>query len=346
MSIKIGHVIHGLKVGGVENAVRYHLINGGDGYRVYCLDLCDEDFIPIEHREKVFFRKNGESKVVYYLKLIVRVYKDKPDVLVSSLWRSHLFAMFISLISSFKWVSFFHSAHVFHFCDKFTTYLAVKLSDDCFVDSNTTSNLIKSIDSNVIPKIISFSFSKHKTKLIDWKEKDKAMVYLGRLEPIKNILYLIDCYFNAGVDISFHIYGAGSQFGVIQQKILHLGLSKKVILKGEISPDHVNTILTKYRYYAQSSLNEGMAMSVHQAMKMGCCCIVTFVGEISNYAEHMFNAYELPQLDAISGGALIKQAVSDDEQSYNLALSAIKSIEGCEDFSISFNAACLDFVSI
>jgi glycosyltransferase involved in cell wall biosynthesis len=345
MSIKIGHIVHGLKVGGVENAVRYHLINGGDKYKVYCLDLCDESFIPLEHQGKVFCRKKGQPKIMYLIKLMLRVYKDKPDVLVSSLWRSHIFAMLISLIRSLKWVSFFHSAHVFHFCDRISTFLAVKFSHDCFVDSNTTLSFLNSIDCNVTPKIISFSFSEHENKHIHWKEKDKAIVYLGRLEPIKNILYLIDCYFNAGVDIPFHIYGSGSQFGVIKQKILRLGLSKQVTLKGEISPDKVNATLAKYRYYAQSSLNEGMAMSVHQAMGMGCCCIVTFVGEISNYAKHMFNAYELPQLDAIAGGKLIMQAVSFDEQSNDIALSAIKSIEGCEDFSISFNAACLDFVS-
>ena len=67
-------------------------------------------------------------------------------------------------------------------------------------------------------------------------------------------------------------------------------MEKNVKIYKEMSFDEIKNFAKKSSFFIQSSLSEGMGMSVLESMQLGLVPIVTNVGNIKNYCKDNFNS--------------------------------------------------------
>lgn len=112
--------------------------------------------------------------------------------------------------------------------------------------------------------------------VLRYSEREKKIAAVGRLEPQKNHMLLLDAF--AGFHQSFpeyklHIFGQGSLEQKLRNKADHLGIAECVIFEG-FRKDILETIKT-YTMYVLSSDYEGIPNSLMEAMALGLSCIST-----------------------------------------------------------------------
>ena len=340
--IKIAHIVHELKIGGVENSIQYHLKNTAHRYKVFCLGGVDHEFVAGIDLEMICFRKAEEGRFEYFFRLIREVKEFSPGILISSLWRSHLFAVVIFfLCKKIQWIPFFHSAQYFHLFDLVSTRIAVFISKICFSDSKATTKYLKEFNNSIEVKEVSFLFPLQR---IQCEKLYDRVCYFGRLTKVKNVDYAIEIIsaVNKFENLYFDIYGDGEEFHRLRHKIKLLNLDDRVIFKGKVMPEKVPHIMAKYRYYLQTSLYEGMSISVSQAMRVGCCCFVTFVGGIKDYAINGENAIELPLNDVDASARIMLSIISDKQKSLEISRSAPECFKSKRSYSESLDDLCTD----
>ena len=69
-----------------------------------------------------------------------------------------------------------------------------------------------------------------------------------------------------------------------------LSISESVIFYGRMDHDSIREVVKSCAFYLQTSNDEGMAMSVVEAMQYGLLPVVTPVGEIASYCKDMRNS--------------------------------------------------------
>ena len=102
------------------------------------------------------------------------------------------------------------------------------------------------------------------------------IVSVGRLEVQKNRRLLIDAFsdvYKKHPEYTLDIYGEGSQEDELKQLIVELGLTKAVILHGNVNDVHRQ--IADAEMFVLSSDYEGLSNALLEAMMMGLPCITT-----------------------------------------------------------------------
>ncbi|MES1925729.1 glycosyltransferase [Salinisphaera sp. T31B1] len=128
---------------------------------------------------------------------------------------------------------------------------------------------------------------------------------VGRLDPVKGFDRLIEAIArlndrNARL-ATLHIVGDGPARTSLEQKIVDEGLSERVFLHG--SRDDVPAFLADLDVYVCSSIAEGVALTVLEAMAASRPIVATAVGGNPELIDHERNGLLVPSRDA---GALAK----------------------------------------
>ncbi|MDF7327373.1 glycosyltransferase [Proteus mirabilis] len=289
--MKIIHIIDSFRIGGVEIGI-LSLLNSNKDYKVITVNGCDIELynsLSKDQRKKIIIF----NSYYYALRYLI---KEKPNIVISSLWRSHILTLIYGLFNKhFKKIHFVHNSRFSHKVDKFITFLSLKRAHVVFFDSIGSKlwinkyKIIKDIQTKVIPMNISFSKKKRY-----FKPNDLSFVYTGRISEVKRIdlanLFIAELI-NMGLNPKFHIFGPDSgSYQKIKDNIKDLNLEKNVFLHEKINPLLIEEKLRNYNFYLQTSEAEGMAISVFQSIKNGLLPIITPVGEIPNYTEDGINA--------------------------------------------------------
>ena len=101
---------------------------------------------------------------------------------------------------------------------------------------------------------------------------------VGRLTWKKGYEYALKALVllkNAQINFEYHIVGEGHYREAIMYSIYQLGLTKNVMLTGQISPVGVKNEMEWTDIYIQPSIQEGFCNAVLEAQAMGLLCIVT-----------------------------------------------------------------------
>jgi len=101
---------------------------------------------------------------------------------------------------------------------------------------------------------------------------------VGRLTWKKGYEYALKALVllkNAQINFEYHIVGEGHYREAIMYSIYQLGLTKNVMLTGQISPVEVKNEMEWADIYIQPSIQEGFCNAVLEAQAMGLLCIVT-----------------------------------------------------------------------
>ncbi len=230
---------------------------------------------------------------VAHLKLLRFVYKAEADLVIASLWRS---CPTLLLLKAFRpktrTVLFLHSAVDVHIFDRVLNRAAMHVVDEIWADSTTTLEARVPEALRERTRVLSFltklpPSAKQTPPSDETKGISPSFVFWGRLQSEKNLEQALDVF--AAVhrqfpDAEFDIIGPdrGALDG-LKRRVNDLGLDGAVSFTGALPQDELLARARNYRFYLQTSLFEGMAMSVIEAMGMGLVPVVTPVGEIPRY---------------------------------------------------------------
>lgn len=291
MKNNVVHIINAMEIGGVEVGVLSLLKSKlSEGYSVITVKGCDEAIYNSlsENEKKRLYVCNG------YFNALKQLIKLRPHLVISSLWRAHFISILYKLIApTHQRIHFVHNGRFAHKLDELITWISVFTAKNVFCDSKQTQiwleNNFSYNQSLILPMNVSFT-SNAKPLLFT----PLNFVFVGRFTPQKDIyksLSFIHELKKRGKQVSFNLYGRDDgSLTDLKTYAGELNISDIVVFHDSLLPTEIETEMQKYNYYLQSSLVEGMAISVFQSIKNGLFPIITPVGEIKNYTQDGLNA--------------------------------------------------------
>ncbi len=197
-------------------------------------------------------------------------------------------------------VVFLHLAHSVHFVDKAANWVAMFLSDAIWADSSVS--LQRRVPRWLQKKGRVVSFLLDRRSLPGQRDPTPEFIFWGRLNAQKGLdraLDLVAAVKRHRQDVRFTIIGPhGGVEDQLLAQVAELGLRDHVVFKGSMRHDDIAGAANHASFYLQTSLHEGMAMSVVEAMQIGLVPVVTPVGEIANYCHDQKNAVLVHEDDA------------------------------------------------
>lgn len=164
-------------------------------------------------------------------------------------------------------------------------------------------------------------------RLLGIAEHAPRIGFVGRLEPVKGALLFIEaaarvaeCYPQA----QFLIAGDGSQRTALEQRARQLNCADNIIFLGFVhQPALVYRVLD---LYVLSSLDEGIPLSLLEAMAAGVAVVATAVGGVPDVIENGVNGRLVAAADVDALAAAMCQALHHPDQSRRLAQQAQQTI--------------------
>ena len=221
--------------------------------------------------------------------------KEKPDVFFTPGHYSPRFCP-IPLVISIMDLAFLRYPEQFLQKDlwqlKKWTALSVKKANKIFAISQSTKNdIIKFYGVKPDKIVVTYPGVKmSKVKSQKSKVKGKYFIYIGTLQPRKNVIRLIEAFsstINHQPSTINHLVIVGKKgwlYDDIFEKVKALGLEKNVIFTGFISEKEKNSLLQNAFAFILPSLYEGFGFPVLEAMKVGCPVIVSKVSSLPEVA--------------------------------------------------------------
>ena len=344
MTKKIIHLIPYDSIGGVEIATR-SLSTGSHGElefeRNYLVKTPDSKIEVGEYHGPSISLNNPHA----YWHALWRLFRKPPDLLVASLWRSALVLVLLKLARpKQKTVMFLHAAHDVHWLDCSVKKIAMRLVDGIWADSTATLN--HSVSPNLQHKSRVISFLLESRSLPEISDPTPEFIFWGRLSPLKRLeraLSIFSEISRLAPDAHFKIIGPnGGVKNDLKARAKQLGIAESVSFIGAKSQADINTIASSASFYLQTSIHEGMAMSVVEAMQIGLVPIVTPVGEIARYCVDGRNAVWV-QEDATAVDTVIG-LLSDTEKYKRVSYAAAEYWQGKPLYRDDFLAAATKFI--
>ena len=285
MKKNIIHLIPVEAIGGVERAALTMRFISND-----FLNFNVTTIFPSHKKIKFFVLWNP----YYYIKTIFRLLEAKPEILILSLWRSCIVGFVLKLVQpKMKVVLFLHFPENIHFLDRLFTNLISKISIQIWADSTETIKGRLELKLHNKSRVISFVTEKIcvENNLINL---NPTFLFWGRIHEQKNLISSISLFFEIKAkieDAKFVIIGPdGGDLERVKKKIIELNLIDSVNITGPLHFSEIKKLSLGASFYLQTSVLEGMALSVVEAMQLGLVPIITPVGEIKNYCVDGFNA--------------------------------------------------------
>lgn len=339
---KIIHIIPQDGLGGVEQAARsLNLENIND------LDI-EVAFIAgqaLSSNIKIttISESTKLNSIRFYINGFSYLLDSKPDVIICSLWRSNIIGITYTLYrrllccKPIKLITFVHSNRFTNIVDKIVTKTSALIADEVWFDSLASKKFFFDKKESPKAKLISFFI---KTPLIKTYGELNNFVYWGRLSRVKRVdkaIKLFDKIQKYSPHSVFYIYGPNDgELENLRRLVNSLELKNKVFFMGPKAPGEYPKEILSSKFFISTSLNEGMGISVSEAMQLGLVPIVTPVGEIANYCSNNFNSI---YFDASTSEKL--KIVLEDNSSFNfLRKNAIACWKNRPTYSEDFISNC------
>jgi glycosyltransferase involved in cell wall biosynthesis len=284
-SKSIVHLIPHEGIGGVERAALTMRFISND-----FLNFNVTSIFPSQKKINFFILWNP----YYYIKTIFRLFEAKPEILILSLWRSCIVGFVLKLVQpKMKLVLFLHCPKNVHFLDRLFSNLISKISIQIWADSYETIKGRLELKLHNKSRVISFVTEKIyvENNLINL---NPTFFFWGRIHKHKNLLSSLSLFSEIKAkmeDAKFVIIGPdGGDLERVKKNIIELNLIDSVNITGPLHFSEIKKLSLDASFYLQTSVLEGMALSVVEAMQLGLVPIITPVGEIKNYCIDGFNA--------------------------------------------------------
>jgi glycosyltransferase involved in cell wall biosynthesis len=275
---KLIHIVPINRVGGVEVAAQ-----SVDG-KVFNNFQLSVRYIFKESDLKSYYSLFNPS---FAFKAALQISKEKPNLVIVSLWRSCLTGILIKLFRpKTKIVLFIHSVAESHILDFLLTRVMLFFSFAVWSDSDASlMQRFKFLNINKKSKVISYIPRTLKKNMSFNLEPN--FIFWGRIGAEKGLdraLIIFSKVAKFYKNASFVIIGPdGGELENIKFFSKELGVFDRVQFYNAMAIDEIYTFAKNASFYIQTSKFEGMALSVVEAMQMGLVPVVTPVGEIFSY---------------------------------------------------------------
>lgn len=165
------------------------------------------------------------------------------------------------------------------------------------------------------------------------------VVTVGHLGPEKGTDVLIDAMqsvLSSGVSASLVLIGDAAR-GDLRARVEAGPLAEHVTWFGWVSPEEVSRVLATCAVFVLPSLNEGMPLSLLEAMATGLACVVTPVGGIPEVVEDRVSGVFVEPRDASALSSALVRVLSDKTLRHRLGAEARQRMRGRSPE----NAACV-----
>jgi glycosyltransferase involved in cell wall biosynthesis len=281
---KIVHLVPYDGIGGVEAAAR---------------SMVDTQVVGLDFRVEYIYSATKPSKsprrwgIMQILRCIHNLARHKPDILILSLWRSCIVGTIVKLLRpNTRIVLLLHYPLDVHQIDKLFTKIAVLIADEIWADSTYTLKMRGSAATNKTRRVI--SFVANRLRAPEPPIAAPRFIYWGRINAQKGLNRAISLFAKIQErypNAEYKIIGPdGGVLSDLKYDVHRLGLTNAVTFAGAMTMDLIVAEAQRACFYLQCSIQEGMAMSVVEAMQLGLVPVVTPVGEIGNYCIHQHNA--------------------------------------------------------
>jgi glycosyltransferase involved in cell wall biosynthesis len=148
------------------------------------------------------------------------------------------------------------------------------------------------------------------------------LVYVGRLEPQKNVLAIVQACRDAGLDLM--MIGDGS----LREEALALASSigLKLTHHRRMQNDEIAGLFRAHAFYILASLHEGLPKSLIESMSSGMICIGTDVPGIADLITDGETGYLASGVDAASITLAIRRAVDARDRAAEVSAAARRRI--------------------
>jgi len=321
---RIVHLIPYHAIGGVEIAARSLPAGRYGEFEIERQYLVKSPNSTVEAGEHHGPQKSPNDLRVFWHALW-RLYRNPPTLFVASLWRSALVLICLKFLRPrTKMVIFLHLAHDVHFVDKLINRVAMYLSDAIWADSRVT--LDRRVPRRLKGKGRIVSFLLKHVPLPESRDPTPEFIFWGRLNRQKgldNALKLVAAVVEHRRDTRLTIIGPdGGVADQLRARVAALGLCENVVFKGPLGHKEIAHEASGASFYLQTSLVEGMAMSVVEAMQNGLVPVVAPVGEIANYCRDKESAIFVNEDHATVSAVLA--LLSDPDQYRRMSIAAAK----------------------
>lgn len=276
------------------------------------------------------------------------VLKDKPDLLIVSLWRACIVGILVRLFRpKTQLVVLIHNSVDAHWLDYFFTRWAMAWSSAIWADSAASVRL-RFGDKAPATTIIPFLTRHLKAPLV--RDADQGptptFIYWGRLAPQKNLTRALELFhriWRVRPEARFTVIGPGVQETLVLHSVRdRLGLMHAVRFKSAMKFLDITAEAELCAFYLQTSNYEGMSLSVVESMQLGLVPVVTPVGEIGSYCRDGENAV-LVESDEKAAETVLR--LLEDPQAYErLRRNAIQTWQGKPIYRDVVIAACTELL--
>jgi glycosyltransferase involved in cell wall biosynthesis len=331
------HLIPSFGLGGVERAAEtIRLLDRN------VLNIC---VLP------VFSSNSPSSRLIIFFRIrslffiFIRLIQLKPKVLIVSLWWCCIIGITYKLFRpKLRLVTFIHLSVDSHLHDFFLTRISCFLSSEIWADSlaSKEARLPRVLARRA--RVISFLLDHHTPN--PYFKVSPSFIFWGRLHPQKNLERALiffkkvkSCFFPQ--QVKFTIVGP-DQGELSKLKFLceSYSIVNDVQFVGPKTFDEIRLIARESSFYLQTSVAEGMGVSVVEAMQLGLIPLVSAVGEFSNYILHGTNGVFLSDDD--EGLRALKSFLSDENEYLRVRRNAIATWSGVATYRESVRDACMN----
>lgn len=255
-----------------------------------------------------FLRTSFKSVNAYYdLKKILKKEANSGDVILYSYWMADT-AVTASLLKRYSNLPIGFS---FTRCHRFDVYEYANLQNYLpyrkFVFSTLDKIYVISNDAKEYLELMYPGFVKGKIEIqrLGTEDYGQNEVYKSRilrivscswLRPVKRVSLILDALNSLQIPIEWTHYGDGEEMKILRNKIKKLSNKNlKVTLAGQISNSQVLNIYQNnpYDIFINVSANEGVPVSIMEAMSFGMLIIATDVGGTAEIVHDGENGYLL-----------------------------------------------------
>ncbi len=151
------------------------------------------------------------------------------------------------------------------------------------------------------------------------------IIAVGRLSAEKGFAILIDAVARLRMDglaVNLRLIGEGPERAMLEQAVAGLGLQDAVTFVGELDPDGVQRELASADIFCLSSFNEGLPISIMEAMATGLPVVTTWIAGIPELAEHGVTALCVPPGRADELANALQRLCDDPELRTQLSMNA------------------------
>lgn len=339
--VRVVHLIPYDGIGGVESAARTVPSRWGkvSFMRAYLVTKKPVSVIDSDWHGT----RSSENSLFSQWELLCCIWRLKPHLLIGSLWRMAPVLIVLQwLRPRMKSVLFLHLSRDVHLLDWLLNRLAMWRATEIWADSHSTLQARVPARLRDRGRVISFMIASPDLTPRADVPPTPDFIFWGRLQSQKDIpraLGLFARIHRARPDARLTLYGPDQGEGErIARRINDLGLDKAVTMAGERDHNALFAEARRVSFYLQTSREEGMAMSVIEAMRLGLVPVVTPVGEIGSYCIDGVNAVFVDHTEQTVNAVL---SLLNDPVRYAAMSSAARAKwKGQPLYASDFQAAC------